>query len=126
MTEARATDNLIERRERRVLILVLSLAIPLAVAVVFGLTVLRLFNIPSGSNLPTLRVGSHVVVSRASYGYSRYSFDSFELPIAGRWPAWSPARGDMIVFRLPSDRRIHWTERLRRSERHDRERGGSR
>jgi signal peptidase I len=112
MTEARAADSSIDRRERRVLILVLSLAIPLAVTLVFGLSVFRLFSIPSGSNLPTLRVGGYVVVSRASYGFSRYSFDSFELPITGRWPAWSPKRGDMIVFRLPRDHSKHWVKRV--------------
>jgi signal peptidase I len=112
MTEARAADSSIDRRERRVLILVLSLAIPLAVAVAFCLTVFRLFNIPSAGNLPTLRVGNYIVVSRASYGISRYTFDSFELPITGRWPAWSPKRGDMIVFRLPRDHTKHYVKRV--------------
>jgi signal peptidase I len=54
----------------------------------------------------------HVLVSRASYGYSRYSFDVFELPITGRWPALMPKRGDMIVFRLPRDRRIFYVKRV--------------
>jgi signal peptidase I len=112
VSDALAQSAATGRRERRVLILVLSLAIPPALALVFGLSVFRVYSIPSGGNLPTLRVGSHVVVSRASYGYSRYSFDLFELPIAGRWPAWSPRRGDMIAFRLPRDRSIHYVKRV--------------
>ena len=36
--------------------------------------------------MPTLPLGSYVVVSRASYGYSRYSFEfsSSPSPVAGR------------------------------------------
>jgi signal peptidase I len=97
---ARDTD----RRERRVLILVLSIAIPVGLIVWLVLPgagpIFRTFSIPSAGNAPTLPVGSHVIVSRASYGYSRYSFDRFELPITGRWPALMPSHGDMIVFQM--------------------------
>jgi signal peptidase I len=74
--------------------------------------ILRIFSIPSGGNEPTLSVGSYVIVSRASYGFSRYSFDSFELPITGRWPALMPKRGDMVVFRLPRDHSKTWVKRV--------------
>ena len=74
--------------------------------------VFRIFSNPSGSMLPTLPVGRFLVVSRASYGYSRYSFDSFELPISGRWPALSPQRGDIIVFRLPRDHNTQYVKRV--------------
>jgi signal peptidase I len=109
---ARDTD----RRERRVLILVLSIAIPVGLIVWLVLPgagpIFRTFSIPSAGNAPTLPVGSHVIVSRASYGYSRYSFDRFELPITGRWPALMPSRGDMIVFRLPRDHNKHYVKRV--------------
>jgi len=62
--------------------------------------------------MPTIRTGSYSVVSRASYGYSRYSFDSFELPIAGRWPALMPQRGDVVVFRLPRDHKTQYVKRV--------------
>ena len=67
--------------------------------------VFRVFSNPSGSMLPTIRVGNYSVISRASYGYSRYSFDIFQLPIAGRWPALMPQRGDIVVFLLPATAR---------------------
>jgi signal peptidase I len=104
-----------DRGERRALILVLSLSVPLFVVVLlfqpWGIF-LRAYNIPSAGNAPTLPVGSHVLVSRLSYGYSRYSFDWFELPITGRWPALEPKRGDMIVFRLPRDHAITYVKRV--------------
>jgi signal peptidase I len=103
------------RNERRALILMLSLSVPLFVVVLlfqpWGIF-LRAYNIPSAGNAPTLPVGSHVLVSRLSYGYSRYSFDWFELPITGRWPAREPKRGDMIVFRLPRDHAITYVKRV--------------
>jgi signal peptidase I len=100
------------RSERRTLILAASLGFPLFLVAAFGLSTYRLYSIPSGSNVPTLRVGSYILASRAAYGYSRYTFDTFELPIVGRWPALIPARGDMIVFRLTRDRKIVYVKRV--------------
>jgi signal peptidase I len=104
------------RRERRILILATSfgfLLFLMVLAVLPGIgPVFRIVNNPSGSMLPTLGVGSYSFVSRASYGYSRYSFDSFELPMEGRWPARMPSRGDVIVFRLPRDRGTLFAKRV--------------
>ena len=61
------------------------------------------FNIPSGSMLPTLYIGDYLAVAKWPYGYSRYSFPlglpAFEGRILGRLPA----RGDVVVFRHPSE-----------------------
>jgi signal peptidase I len=105
----------LERAERRVLTLVLAITIPLAFIVFSCLPLgpfLRVFSIPSASNAPALPPGSYVLVSRASYGYSRYSFDSVALPITGRWPDLVPARGDMVVFRLPRDPEKTYVKRV--------------
>jgi signal peptidase I len=109
-------DANIERAERRVLTLVLAITLPLAFIALPWLPnlgpFLRVFSIPSASNAPALPPGSYILVSRASYGYSRYSFDSVELPISGRWPDLMPSRGDMVVFRLPRDREKIYVKRL--------------
>ncbi len=70
------------------------------------------FNIPSGSMKPTLLIGDYLFVSKFSYGYSKYSFP-FSLPIfEGRVMADEPERGDVAVFRLPSDPSIDYIKRI--------------
>ncbi len=70
------------------------------------------FHIPSGSMKPGLLVGDYIIVSKYSYGYSRYSFpfgfDFFE----GRVLAQKPQRGDVVVFRYPPDPSINYVKRL--------------
>jgi signal peptidase I len=52
---------------------------------------------------PTLLVGDVLAVSKFTYGYSRYSLP-FSLPLfSGRILAADPARGDIVVFRLPEN-----------------------
>jgi signal peptidase I len=70
------------------------------------------FNIPSGSMKPTLLVGDYLFVSKLSYGYSRYSF-YFGLPVfQGRWFGSAPKRGDVAVFKLPSDNSTDYIKRV--------------
>jgi signal peptidase I len=58
------------------------------------------FRIPSGAMQPTLQVGDYVIVTKWSYGYSRYSVAPFEgLFPEGRWNGVTPERGDLVVFR---------------------------
>jgi signal peptidase I len=61
------------------------------------------FSIPSSSMLPTLYVGDYLIVAKWPYGYSRYSFlwqvPSFDGRVLGRLPE----RGDVVVFRHPTD-----------------------
>jgi signal peptidase I len=70
------------------------------------------FNIPSGSMIPTLLVGDYLFVSKFSYGYSRYSLP-FGLPLfSGRILAHSPLRGDVAVFKLPTDPSTDYIKRI--------------
>lgn len=103
--------------ERRILRRILSFAIPTAVLAVILLPtnlspVWRLYKVPASSMAPTLPVGSFVVASRFSYGLSRRTYDWFDLPISGRWPALSPRLGDVVVFRLPREQRVHYIKRI--------------
>jgi len=70
------------------------------------------FSIPSGSMIPTLLVGDYLFVSKFSYGYSRFSLP-LSLPlIEGRVLFNEPERGDVVVFRLPTDTDKDYIKRI--------------
>ena len=78
------------------------------------------FRIPSGSMVPSLQIGDHVVVNKASYGlWAPISF--VEVPfvesafVAPRYELldWGdPERGDIIVFRYPRQEGINYIKRV--------------
>lgn len=72
------------------------------------------FHIPSGSMKPSLLVGDYLFVSKFAYGFSRYSMPFSPKLFEGRIFAEGskPKRGDVVVFRLPSDTRIDYVKRL--------------
>ena len=71
------------------------------------------FHVPSGSMLNTLQIGDKIAISKSSYGYSRYSFPFGLAPINGRvMQKHKPQRGDIIVFKLPSNGRTNYVKRL--------------
>lgn len=70
------------------------------------------FNIPSGSMKPTLLVGDYLFVSKYSYGYSKHSFPFSLGPFEGREFAREPQRGDMVVFKLPTNTHIDYIKRI--------------
>ncbi len=82
------------------------------IALTFRSLVAEPFNIPSGSMIPTLMVGDYLFVSKYSYGYSKYSFPFAVAPIDGRLVSSVPVRGDVVVFRLPSDVSIDYIKRV--------------
>jgi signal peptidase I len=61
------------------------------------------FNIPSGSMVPTLYIGDYLAVAKWPYGYSRFSFPWDFPSFSGRILARVPRRGDVVVFRHPSE-----------------------
>ena len=70
------------------------------------------FNIPSGSMIPTLLVGDYLFVSKMSYGYSRYSLPFSPPLIPGRVLFTEPERGDVLVFKKPTDTSTDFIKRL--------------
>jgi signal peptidase I len=74
-----------------------AFAMALVLALFVRTFVVQAFKIPSGSMLPTLQIGDHILVNKFVYG--------FQLPFSGtRLFAMSqPQRGDVIVFVYPVD-----------------------
>ena len=71
------------------------------------------FNIPSGSMKPTLLVGDYLFVSKFSYGYSKYSLPTFGIDLFdGRIFGSDPERGDVAVFRKPTEPDIDFIKRI--------------
>jgi signal peptidase I len=70
------------------------------------------FNIPSSSMVPTLLIGDYLFVSKAAYGYGRYSFPGDLVPVEGRIWEGEPKRGEVIVFRPPGEPETDFIKRL--------------
>lgn len=70
------------------------------------------FNIPSSSMVPGLLIGDYLFVSKYTYGYSSLSSLYGLVPIKGRLFASEPKRGDVVVFKLPSDSGTDYIKRL--------------
>ena len=103
----------------------------IAIAVLVRIFFYQPFNIPSGSMKQTLLIGDYLFVSKLSYGYSKYSFprkislcvprtalctDPFrilpDMISSGRIFASEPKRGDVAVFRKPSDDETDYIKRV--------------
>src|SRR5262249_48225465 len=89
---------------RRMWLTVGQFAATLAIVLLTKIVAAEAYYVPSGSMQPTLLIGDELAVTKFPYGYSRYS-----LPIAigpalpERLLGRLPARGDVVVFRLPRD-----------------------
>lgn len=96
----------------------------LLIALVIRTLFFQPFNIPSGSMIPTLRVGDYLFVNKFSYGYGPYSFNMSlspfgmqlfkfgPMPFEGRFIASEPKRGDVAVFKLPTDNDTDYIKRI--------------
>ncbi len=83
-----------------------AIFVAVLLALVIRTFVVQAFKIPSGSMLPTLQIGDHLLVSKFVYG--------LRLPVIGTKliPWKEPARGDVVVFRFPEDRSIDYIKRV--------------
>jgi signal peptidase I len=92
---------------------VVTVALALIIAFLMKALMFQPFTIPSSSMEPTLHTGDYLVVSKFSYGWSRYSFPISPPLFHARIFARPPQRGDVIVFKLPRDHgRTDYVKRL--------------
>lgn len=78
----------------------------LILALIIRAYIIQAFKIPSGSMIPTLLVGDHILVSKFIYG-SRIPFTDKNI-LAIR----DPRKGDIIVFKYPKDPQRDFIKRV--------------
>ncbi len=97
-------------------------AIIVAIVLAFAIRVfvVQAFKIPSGSMIPTLLIGDHILVSKLSYGF-QWPADcklQWNVPPVNCYTSTTviefgkPQRGDVIVFRFPEDEEKDFIKRI--------------
>ena len=83
-----------------------AICIAVLLALFIRTFVVQAFKIPSGSMLPTLLIGDHLLVNKFMYGV--------KMPFTGKLliPYNEPERGDVVVFRFPKDRSVDYIKRV--------------
>lgn len=83
-----------------------AILVALFIALVIRTFVVQAFKIPSGSMIPTLEIGDHILVNKFIYGF-RIPYTRVRL-----FPFTTPQRGDVIVFVYPEDHSKDFIKRV--------------
>ena len=70
------------------------------------------YTIPSASMEPNLYEGDYIIVSKYTYGYSRFSMPLSPALFSGRVLEQPAHRGDIVVFKLPHDHHFDYIKRV--------------
>ncbi len=97
-----------------------AIIIAMLLAFAIRVFVVQAFKIPSGSMIPTLLIGDHILVSKLAYGLQWPSDCEFKVsfPPATCYRSETlvefeePQRGDVIVFRFPEDEDKDFIKRI--------------
>ncbi|MFQ5904593.1 MAG: signal peptidase I [Candidatus Binatia bacterium] len=83
-----------------------AIGMALLLALFIRTFIVQAFKIPSGSMIPTLQIGDHILVNKLSYG--------IRIPFWGRYlmEFGTPQRGDVVVFIFPEDRSKDFIKRV--------------
>jgi signal peptidase I len=84
----------------------------LVLAVLFRTFLFQPFYIESGSMKDTLLIGDYLFVAKYAYGFSRFSLPFSPAIFSGRILGQQPGRGDIVLFKLPSDNATDYIKRL--------------
>lgn len=107
------TDNVkVETEENAVWETVKVVVQALLLAIVVRTFLFQPYTIPSGSMMNNLLVGDYLFVSKYSYGFSKHSIPFAPDLFNGRIFGSEPERGDVAVFKLPSNPSIDYIKRV--------------
>jgi signal peptidase I len=97
-----------------------AIVVAMLLAFAIRVFVVQAFKIPSGSMIPTLQIGDHILVSKLSYGLQWPGDCKFKMsfPPVTCYASYNvvsfgqPKRGDVIVFRYPEDEDKDFIKRI--------------
>lgn len=83
-----------------------------AIALVIRTLLFQPFVIPSSSMVGTLLIGDYLFANKFAYGFSQHSIPFSPNIMDGRILGSDPVRGDVAVFKLPSDGSTDYIKRI--------------
>jgi signal peptidase I len=84
----------------------------LAIALFLRVLFFQPYTIPSASMEPNLYEGDYIIVSKWTYGYSKFSIPFAPPLFSGRVAEHQAHRGDIVVFALPHDPHVDYIKRI--------------
>lgn len=83
-----------------------AIGMALLLALFIRTFIVQAFKIPSGSMIPTLQIGDHILVNKLSYGIRIPFWEHYLVDFT------RPHRGDVVVFIFPEDRTKDFIKRV--------------
>lgn len=83
-----------------------AIVIAIILALFIRTFVVQAFKIPSGSMIPTLTIGDHILVTKFLYNIKMPFWDTIVVRFS------EPQRGDIIVFKFPEDESKDFIKRV--------------
>src|SRR4026209_485846 len=83
-----------------------AIGMALLLALFIRTFIVQAFKIPSGSMIPTLQIGDHILVNKLAYGIRVPFLEDYVVDFS------KPKRGDVIVFIFPEDRSKDFIKRV--------------
>ena len=83
-----------------------AIIIAVLLALVIRTFIVQAFKIPSGSMLPTLQIGDHILVSKFTYGVKMPFTGATLIPIS------DPKPNDIVVFQYPKNPELDYIKRV--------------
>ncbi|MEI6079077.1 MAG: signal peptidase I [bacterium] len=95
----------LSKRNRTLTYKTVEIIIAILAILLIRYSVIEPYKIPTGSMIPTLKIGDHIFVNKLAYG--------LRIPFIGELSRWgNPKRGEVVVFEPPLDNGKVYVKRL--------------